>query len=168
MKTLLLTIALALITISQIQGQGNQKNNAIKQQVAAISYSCPDHPNEISNTPGKCSKCGKTLVKETAKNYKGQVVVLTKTVYRCPKHPTEVKEEAGSCSQCGMALVQVPVKNYKGQVTGTENVYVCPDHVNVASAVPGTCPVCKKPLTEKRMPLSEEKNPKNYKGHTKN
>lgn len=170
MKNFILTMVLAVITISQSQGQSiaSEKINANKKQVAAAtSYICPEHPNEISKVAGKCSKCGKTLVKETSKNYKGQAVVLTKTVFSCPKHPTMTSEIAGSCSQCGMALVQVPVKNYKGQLTGTETVYACLDHENVASAIPGTCPVCKKPLTEKQVPLPEEKNPKNYKGHPK-
>lgn len=32
--------------------------------VATALYSCPMHPGEVSDHPGKCAKCGMTLVKK--------------------------------------------------------------------------------------------------------
>ena len=34
------------------------------KHVAAVTYVCPMHPEEISNKPGKCTKCGMDLVKK--------------------------------------------------------------------------------------------------------
>ena len=31
----------------------------------AAQYSCPMHPNEVSDHPGKCPKCGMALVKKS-------------------------------------------------------------------------------------------------------
>ena len=31
----------------------------------AAQYSCPMHPNEVSDQPGKCPKCGMALVKKS-------------------------------------------------------------------------------------------------------
>ncbi|WP_051359799.1 heavy metal-binding domain-containing protein [Adhaeribacter aquaticus] len=34
-----------------------------KQEVAGLTYTCPMHPEVISNEPGKCPKCGMFLEK---------------------------------------------------------------------------------------------------------
>jgi len=36
-----------------------------KTQPAKVQYTCTMHPEVISNKPGKCPKCGMTLVKKT-------------------------------------------------------------------------------------------------------
>ncbi|TDN36915.1 hypothetical protein E4631_20240 [Hymenobacter sp. UV11] len=34
-------------------------------EAKAAQYSCPMHPNEVSDHPGKCPKCGMALVKKS-------------------------------------------------------------------------------------------------------
>ena len=36
-----------------------------KVKPAKVQYTCTMHPKVISNKPGKCPKCGMTLVKKT-------------------------------------------------------------------------------------------------------
>ena len=65
-------------------------------------YTCPMHPEVISDTPGKCPKCGMFLeqVPEVSKAKPGQ--------YTCPMCPEIVSDTAGDCPKCGMPLEQVP------------------------------------------------------------
>jgi hypothetical protein len=37
-----------------------------KVKPAKVQYTCPMHPEILSNKPGKCPKCGMTLVKKEA------------------------------------------------------------------------------------------------------
>ena len=55
---------MAGISINKVNGQVPQN----KPQ--SIKYTCPMHPEVITDKPGKCPKCGMTLVekKETTKN----------------------------------------------------------------------------------------------------
>ena len=49
----------------------SQHNRATHQSMArdslGVSYTCPMHPEVISDKPSVCSKCGMRLVKLTAK-----------------------------------------------------------------------------------------------------
>ncbi|WP_026461363.1 heavy metal-binding domain-containing protein [Adhaeribacter aquaticus] len=165
-KLILFLFLIATTIISEAQTAKVPKTKNEKADKKEVMFFCPVHPDEKSNKEGKCSKCGKTLVKETSQNYKGHPTVEFKTIYSCPMHPGEIHAAGGACSICKMALMQVPVKNYKGHDIGTEGVFICPDHAQVANAKMGSCPVCKKPLVKKYL-APEENNPKNYKGHPK-
>ncbi len=57
------------------------------------------HPEVISDTPGKCPKCGMALVQKKAS------VAKAKT-YTCGMHPDVVSKKPGKCPMCGMALVE--------------------------------------------------------------
>jgi uncharacterized protein with PIN domain len=66
-------------------------------------YTCPMHPEVMSNKPGKCPKCGMTLVKVEAKKVKEAIA----DVYTCPMHPEVISHKPGKCPKCGMTLVKV-------------------------------------------------------------
>ena len=63
-------------------------------------YTCPMHPEIVTNSPGSCPKCGMALIampgasRHTAK-------------FTCPMHPEIIADVPGSCPKCGMALVPV-------------------------------------------------------------
>ena len=91
-----------------------------------IEYTCPMHPEVISDQPGNCPKCGMTLMpKETsATGHAGHQTqghppaaadnahervsrAAVPGQYTCPMHPDVVSDQPGSCPKCGMFLVRV-------------------------------------------------------------
>ena len=58
LSTALLLAGFILISANQLYGQTSEKKMETKQ---ATKYTCPHHPDFISDKPGKC-KCGATLV----------------------------------------------------------------------------------------------------------
>jgi len=78
MKTvkLFFTVAVLLATVSLgtmtsfAQSAKNSQSKSKTDTATRTVYTCPMHPEVISDKPGKCPKCGMTLVKKTttAKN----------------------------------------------------------------------------------------------------
>ncbi|HEY0162913.1 MAG TPA: heavy metal translocating P-type ATPase [Edaphobacter sp.] len=63
---------------------------------AGTKYTCPMHPEIVSDKMGACPKCGMAL--------EPIAPVLHRVEYTCPMHPEIVKDGPGSCPICGMAL----------------------------------------------------------------
>jgi FtsP/CotA-like multicopper oxidase with cupredoxin domain len=57
-----------------------------------VVYTCPMHPEVVSEEPGSCPRCGMKLLPAA-------------TSYTCPMHLEVVSEEPGRCPQCGMKLM---------------------------------------------------------------
>ena len=57
-----------------------------------VVYTCPMHPDVVSEQPGSCPQCAMKLMP-------------TPTTYTCPMHLEVVSEEPGRCPQCGMKLL---------------------------------------------------------------
>ena len=64
---------------------------------AGGSWTCPMHPEVVSDGPGSCPKCGMALEPAVP-------TAASKTEWTCPMHPEIVSDEPGSCPICGMAL----------------------------------------------------------------
>jgi FtsP/CotA-like multicopper oxidase with cupredoxin domain len=60
----------------------------------ALIYTCPMHPEVVSEEPGRCASCGMKLIAEAAP-----------TGYACPMHPDVTSETPDRCPQCGMKLL---------------------------------------------------------------
>jgi FtsP/CotA-like multicopper oxidase with cupredoxin domain len=57
-----------------------------------VVYTCPMHPEVVSEEPASCPQCGMKLMPAA-------------TTYTCPMHPDVVSEEPGRCPECGMKLL---------------------------------------------------------------
>jgi len=77
-----------------------RKESSMRQEIEKIIvFTCPVHPEVISDKPGKCSICEMNLVeKEMTKSELG------KLVYICPMHPEIRSEKPGRCPICEMYL----------------------------------------------------------------
>jgi FtsP/CotA-like multicopper oxidase with cupredoxin domain len=60
----------------------------------ALVYTCPMHPEVVSEEPGRCPACGMKLIGQAAS-----------TGYVCPMHPEVTSETPDRCPQCGMKLL---------------------------------------------------------------
>jgi hypothetical protein len=69
-KTLLSILAVAIvsaITVSCGSSETKEKTSETMDTMkieTAMAYTCPMHPEVVTNAPGKCPKCGMDLVKK--------------------------------------------------------------------------------------------------------
>jgi hypothetical protein len=93
-----------------------------------LSWTCPMHPEVVTDTAGTCPICKMTLV-----------AVRLESVWSCQLHPDVTRREAGRCPLDGRALVRM-VKALS---------FVCPIHPKIADVNSGRCPIDKRPLVAK-------------------
>jgi len=81
-------------------------------------YTCPMHPEVVSDKPGKCPKCGMDLVEKglSGENMHHEEEKANKTTdskgrgstyYTCPMDPEIVSDKPGNCPKCGMKLTPI-------------------------------------------------------------
>jgi hypothetical protein len=74
-------LTLAGSSLSNVYGQTPKKTET---KAPAVKYTCPMHPEVIMDKPGKCPKCGMTLVvKKEVKTNKKDTTKM--------KHTTDMK-----------------------------------------------------------------------------
>jgi hypothetical protein len=98
MKKIILISALAILAIFTTNVSANALNQAPveKEKTIKVEYTCPMHPEVVSDKPGQCPKCGMDLVKKE--------VQKVKVIYTCPMHKDVVSDKPGKCPKCGMKL----------------------------------------------------------------
>lgn len=97
-------IILLIISTASIAGFSQKAKNNLKTNKVDTErkvYTCPNHPEITSNTPGKCPKCNSDLVLSKKEQMKMEVM----KIYTCPMHPEITSNKPGKCSKCGMDLV---------------------------------------------------------------
>jgi hypothetical protein len=95
MKKILFVMVAFLMAVTSVSAQTQTQVNRQGSKSAVVVYTCPMHPEVTSDKPGKCPKCGMTLV--------------VKKQYTCPMHPEVVSDKPGKCPKCGMTLVEKKV-----------------------------------------------------------
>ena len=74
----------------------NRKHPTSKSDTTAkYIYTCTMHPEVMTEKPGKCPKCGMTLVKKKVDK-----------MYTCTMDPDVISDKPGNCPKCGMKLVE--------------------------------------------------------------
>ncbi|KKR42789.1 MAG: Copper-transporting P-type ATPase [Candidatus Daviesbacteria bacterium GW2011_GWC2_40_12] len=81
-------------------------------------YTCPMHPEVQSDKPGKCPKCGMTLIEKDEQSHRGTESMQHTShtpkentnhgqgvLYTCPMDPDVMQDAPGNCPKCGMKLV---------------------------------------------------------------
>lgn len=106
-------------------------------------YTCPKHPDVVSDKPGKCPKCGMDL----SLSSKEQMKAVTSKSYTCPIHLDVASHDPGKCPKCGKKLTLSTKEQMKAEVA---KVYTCPMHPEVALDKEGKCPKCGTALVEKK------------------
>jgi P-type Cu+ transporter len=131
-----------------------------------IEYTCPMHPEIVSDEPGNCPKCKMKLVPKESVEAKHEKVENTNKhehkhhhehvkdgngVFYCPMHCEDEKtyDKAGNCPICGMELLEQPKLEVVTQ-------YTCPMHPEIIKDGPGSCPICGMDLIPMEPDESEE------------
>jgi Cu(I)/Ag(I) efflux system membrane fusion protein/cobalt-zinc-cadmium efflux system membrane fusion protein len=89
-------------------------------------FSCPMHPDVISSTAGRCTRCGMDLEERAGSpeelaqlspeqaqrhDHGSPTSAAAGESYSCPMHPQVVSDEPGRCPVCGMFLEEVSPAN---------------------------------------------------------
>ena len=94
MKKIIFLSVLCLISSAILFAQSK---TIISDTAHHTLYTCTMHPEVLMDKPGKCPKCGMTLVAFRKTNSK---------MYTCTMHPEVVMDKPGKCPKCGMDLVK--------------------------------------------------------------
>jgi putative DNA topoisomerase len=137
MKTLIILLVATFATVTTFAQKSKANNTNTKPPAVTVQYSCPMHPDMVSNKPGKCSKCGMDLTLSKKEELKHDVT----NTYACPMHQEVVSNHEGICAKCSSKLV-VDRRGSKQATT----IYSCSMHQQVASNETGKCPICGQPL----------------------
>ena len=156
---ILFTLAAAFI----VSGCSDQKTDERVKADSSQVYTCPMHPEVVSNEPGLCPECNMNLVlKEDSSG-------STDQVYTCPMHPEVTSDEPGLCPECNMNLVpkeeahdhsemessstskmeQMPEMASSSESDSKVQQYTCGMHPHVVTNEPGVCPICNMNLVPK-------------------
>ena len=74
------TYLLFLISFMATQSLFSQNDSTKTQRVDSVFYTCPMHPDILSDKPGKCPKCGMDLVQKNSSSEHKMNMMM------CPMH----------------------------------------------------------------------------------
>ena len=80
-------------------------------------YTCPMHPNIVSEEAGRCPECGMKLLP-----------VEAPTSYVCPMHPQVTSDSPDRCPECGMKLMPAHLVDTTSEHTGHDTHASAEDH----------------------------------------
>jgi hypothetical protein len=115
MKKIILIISILLSTQILLAQADDKvvKGKTVPEPTVQAKYTCPMHPEVVSNVTGKCPKCKADLTLSKKEEMKMGVMKL----YTCPMHPEVSSDKPGTCGKCGMDLAKQKVSK-KQKKTG--------------------------------------------------
>ena len=96
----LMAIAIAILVPATGLFAQNKAGRKDSTRHARIHYTCPMHPDVVSDMPGKCPKCNKQLMVDRRGSKQANFV------YTCSMHPDVTSDKPGKCPKCGMEMVK--------------------------------------------------------------
>ncbi len=133
--------------------KADDKTKTMKDSSATMQkYTCPMHPEVISDKPGQCPKCGMDLIAATHSSHdstRSEPKVRTDTTgrkkaaegyYTCPMHPEVVSDKPGRCPKCGMFLEYKQAADSLSE-HGTHPADTVHDASTAESQIPGLAPI---------------------------
>lgn len=94
-KLIILFFMLTGVMFSFAQTAKSKTSDSKSDTAAKYIYTCTMHPEVMTDKPGKCPKCGMTLVKKK-----------TDKIYTCTMDSDVISDKPGNCPKCGMKLVE--------------------------------------------------------------
>ena len=94
-KLIILLLVLTGVSFSYAQTSKPKTSNNKSDSTSKYIYTCTMHPEVKTDKPGKCPKCGMTLVKKKVDK-----------IYTCTMDPDVISDKPGNCPKCGMKLVE--------------------------------------------------------------
>lgn len=99
-------IVLLIVLFFSAKSEAQMDHSKMKNKVDTVlqtKYTCTMHPEVELDKPGKCPKCGMTLVKKEVKKEMNKK-------YTCQMHPEVISNKPGKCPKCGMELIEKQIK----------------------------------------------------------
>ncbi|MCU7548190.1 Mut7-C RNAse domain-containing protein [Chitinophagaceae bacterium LB-8] len=107
MKKIIIMITILLSAQVMLAQAGNNvvKGKNVPAPTVQAKYTCPMHPEVVSNVTGRCPKCNAPLTQSKKEAMKMSEMKL----YICPMHPDVKSDKPGTCPKCGMSLAKQKV-----------------------------------------------------------
>lgn len=136
-------------------GRGQQESDDVAKTSTGLSghvdeiYVCPMHPEVRQNSPGRCPKCGMSLVPESGATSASHHAHM----HHASSQASTPGTDRGSSTVATAAVEPAAVE----QPPGT--IYTCPMHPEIRQPTPGNCPKCGMTLEPVIPTLEDEGNP---------
>lgn len=104
MKSFIICLIAMFISLASFSQKA--KANPDTSLKSYLTYSCPMHPEYVSNVAGKCPKCNSNMTLSKKEQMKAEVVKL----YTCPMDNV-ICTKPGKCPICGMEMVAFKPKD---------------------------------------------------------
>jgi len=131
-----------------------KKSQEAADQVTAMDYSCPMHPEVVDNKRSLCPKCNMFLVHKDSLEMQDMhhMPAQEAAVYTCPMHPEVTSDKPGVCPKCNMNLelketASPDTMSHDDQSSVQQ--YTCGMHPQIVTNEPGLCPICHMELVPK-------------------